>query len=1165
MTLELPYEIRPFDPTETLPEGVTVLEASAGTGKTHTVASIVVAEVAAGRPLDELLVVTFTRKATGTLRERVWQRLSDAVRALDGSGPPGSGQADDLDGADDPLLSHLRAGDEMAIGARRARLDKALSDFDAATIATTHGFCQQVLASLGVAGDAERELEVVDDISVLIDEAVDDLFVRRFHAGQPVLFDRAAARRIAQAVVANPDAKIGKVDGASEEARLRRRFAVTLRERIVEQKRRGRIVTYDDLLTRLADSIEHPANGAIVAERLRRRYSMAIVDEFQDTDTVQWRILRAAFGRAPCRLVLVGDPKQAVYAFRGGDVPAYLQATRGAHKRTLDISWRSDQPLLRGLDALLAGAELGAPEIAHRPLVARPGAEQPRLLGPDVGAPLTVRILDRSTSHVARTPRGLAQKQSAREIIAVDVAGEAARLLTNGTTVVERDAHGEPRGERLLHPGDIAVLVRSHRDAETVRRALQTAGIPAVGHGGASVFSTDAARHWLDLLKALESPTYGARVRAVVIGPFFGWDAEQLGTATEEQWDLVDERIHDWLRVVRRRGISALLRRIERTEGLTARLLGRLGGERALSDLRHLAELLDTWYAAHPSSLSVLVTWLAEQIAEADRDTESSRRRLESDADAVAIHTIHGAKGLEFPVVLLPSMWEGPWTPDDQLPVFHDEEGDRCVGVGGGGDVHEHQMRLMLRERDDEELRLLYVALTRARHRVVVWWATSADARSAAFARLLLGRDGLTGEVAQVLAKVPDEAAIADRLRAVADTVPGCIAVEDTATASVGAGADRFVAPAAVVDALGVSRFDREFDRSWVRTSYSGLTAAAHDAAPLTLDVLEMTGITEITEIDERVKVDESPIDDERAEHDLSGPDVAARDEPVVTAPAPHDPFAAALALGEIAGGPRVGTMVHELLERTDFTAPDLPAALATAADAVGARRLVEGQVDALVAGLAAAVQTPWGPRFGGRSLRDLDHANRLDELAFDLPLAGGDEPDGHVTMTAIAAVFASLPGDDPVAGYHERLADPLLEASVRGFLTGSIDLVARVGERHVVVDYKTNRLAPAGEPLTVGHYRPAELAHAMQEAHYPLQAALYSVALHRYLRWRLPGYDPARHLGGVAYLFLRGMTGEHGPLVDGAPCGVFAWQPPPSFVVDLSAVLHTGDREDHG
>ena len=158
--------------------------------------------------------------------------------------------------------------------------------------------------------------------------------------------------------------------------------------------------------------------------------------------------------------------------------------------------------------------------------------------------------------------------------------------------------------------------------------------------------------------------------------------------------------------------------------------------------------------------------------------------------------------------------------------------------------------------------------------------------------------------------------------------------------------------------------------------------------------------------------------------------------------------------------------------------------------------------------------------------------------------------------MDAIADVFAGLPADDPLAGYHERLRDPLLAAAVRGFLNGSIDLVARLGDRHLVVDYKTNVLAPADREPTAWHYRPGALAEAMQDAHYPLQAALYAVALHRFLRWRQAGYEPTRHLGGVTYLFLRGMSGPEVPVVDGEPCGVFSWQPPATFVTTLSDVL---------
>ncbi|MEO5678552.1 MAG: 3'-5' exonuclease, partial [Acidimicrobiales bacterium] len=528
--------------------------------------------------------------------------------------------------------------------------------------------------------------------------------------------------------------------------------------------------------------------------------------------------------------------------------------------------------------------------------------------------------------------------------------------------------------------------------------------------------------------------------------------------------------------------------------------------------------------SATPSSAATLARWLAEQQADQAR-ADAGRRRIESDADAVAVHTIHGAKGLEFPVVLLPSLWEGPWTDDDDPPVFHDADGGRAIGVGGSGLVHRQQVAAARHELAEEELRLLYVAMTRARHRVVVWWATAGDARHSPFARVLLGRDPVTGAVDEQLRRSPDEASVRLALLALVAPSSGAIAVEEATGPDGRADARAPIDPAG----LAVRPFDRGLDRRWVRTSYSGLTAAAHDLGP--------APAAEAVEVDER----------------------ATADEPVTAAAGPPDPFDAPVPLDEVPGGARVGTLVHDILERTDFASGDLAGALATAAAEAGARRLLPSHADALVAGLVAALETPLGPLFDGRRLRDLGRQDRLDELAFDLPLAGGDTPSGVVTMDAIAAVFASLPGDGPLAGCAERLGDPRLAAEVRGFLTGSIDLVARVGGRYVVVDYKTNRLAPAGERLTAHSYRPEALAAAMLDAHYPLQAALYEVALHRFLRWRLSAYDPARHLGGVAYLFLRGMAGPATPVTGGQSAGVFAWQPPAAFVLALSDLLDQG------
>ena len=261
--------------------------------------------------------------------------------------------------------------------------------------------------------------------------------------------------------------------------------------------------------------------------------------------------------------------------------------------------------------------------------------------------------------------------------------------------------------------------------------------------------------------------------------------------------------------------------------------------------------------------------------------------------------------------------------------------------------------------------------------------------------------------------------------------------------------------------------------------------------------------------------------------------------------------------------GPEVGTFVHRVLEATDFAAADLPRELAARIDEVRARRTIDaGDPDTVIAGLALAIETPLGPVLDGLALRDFARADRLDELGFELPLAGGDRPRGTAELSRIAAILAEfLPDGDPLAGYARRLGDADLRQSVRGYLTGSLDLVVRLpGPRFAVLDYKTNWLGDLDAPLTATQYRPSVLAAEMQRHHYVLQALLYLVALHRYLRWRLPGADPESAVAGVAYLFLRGMTGADAPVHDGAPCGVFGWRPPAGMVTALSDALDASE-----
>ncbi|MGH9176996.1 MAG: UvrD-helicase domain-containing protein, partial [Acidimicrobiales bacterium] len=424
---------QPFDVCGPLPRGVTVLEASAGTGKTFTIAALAARYVADGVPLERLMLVTFTRMATGELRERVRSRLVSAELGLANilTGKAGAG--------DDEVLRHLAEASPDVVGERRRLLAAALADFDAATIDTTHGFCQRILSGLGVAGDVEPDLTFVEDLSDLVEEVVDDLYVLRFFRDGAPPFGRKEALAIAAAAIDHPLAVVEPEAAAYETAwAMRRRFALKVRQEVEVRKRRARVITYDDLLTRLAGAVsDTSARGEAACRRLRERYQVALVDEFQDTDPIQWKVMRRAFAESDeATLVLIGDPKQAIYSFRGADVYAYLDAARiaGTHA-TLGVNWRSDQGLVTAYDALFAGSRLGHPDIAYTKVRAAGAHQSSRLTGAPRPAPLRARVVHREDG-VARTREGYVQVNAGRRRVAEDVAADLVALLSAGAELV---------------------------------------------------------------------------------------------------------------------------------------------------------------------------------------------------------------------------------------------------------------------------------------------------------------------------------------------------------------------------------------------------------------------------------------------------------------------------------------------------------------------------------------------------------------------------------------------------------------------------------------------------------------------------------------------------------------------------------------------------------
>ncbi|MHB1837239.1 MAG: UvrD-helicase domain-containing protein, partial [Solirubrobacteraceae bacterium] len=914
------------------------------------------------------------------------------------------------------------------------------------------------------------------------------------------------------------------------------------------RKRAMAVMSYDGLVMRLRATLAG-ADGEAAAAQLRGRFSVVLVDEFQDTDPSQWEILRRAFADGGTTVVLIADPKQAIYAFRGADVYAYLEAARAAGTRaTLPVNWRSDQVLIDALDALLAGVRLGHEGIVPRPVRAAAGHEGAGLSGAAVAEPLRFRVAMRDDPSLSLTTRGFAASEAARRHIAADVAAQVVQMLSSVATVTT-GTEPEP-----VRPAHIGVLVRTNRQATMIRDALHDAGVPAVVNGSGSVFATDTATEWLTLLRALERPAATSRARAAALTAFIGWSAARLDDEGDQRaWEEVHARLHQWSRILRDRGVASLLAAIELApsaaaagqapQALAARLLAQTGGERRLTDLRHVARLLHAAASEGELGPAALATWLRLRIAEADREAavdEERTRRLESDAEAVQVLTIHRSKGLEFPVVHLPFLWEPGYIPRDPEPVvFHDpQSGDaRMLDVSLSGSPYRAHREQYIREQRGEDLRLLYVALTRARHQAVLWWAGSYDSRDSALGRLLFARSD-QGDVAPYGSRTPSDAEVFARLEALAVTAgPGRIAVE---RAQLGAPV-AWSAPLEPERELDIARLGRTLDLRWRRTSYSAITAAAHEEW--------------VASEPEQPHDEDEPL--EPGTPRPAGAPAASVAADTGAEPALTDALPSPLA--DLPAGADIGTFVHSVLQATDFAAGDLDMELTRRIGEVRAVRSVQiGPVDRLVSGLRAPIETPLGPVAGEARLRDITRTNRLDELEFELPLAGGERPRGSLTPARIADLLRErLDRNDPLAGYAERLADPALQGSVRGYLTGSLDLVVRLtgdpGPRFAVIDYKTNRLAARDEPLTLAHYAPAAVHAEMLDRHYALQALLYLVALHRFLRWRVAGYDPDAHLAGAIYLFLRGMSGGAGPY------GVFGWRPPPGFVPALSDLLDGG------
>ena len=1186
-------------------DGTSLIEASAGTGKTWTIVGLYLRLLLERSVAPRsILVVTFTNAATAELKDRIRRELvalRDALEAASPSNKPESPLIDALVARVDPA--------DHALALARIRL--AVESLDEAAIHTIHGFCQRLLAENAFASAVPFETDVRATQTRLVNDVARDFWRRTIgtaHAFESRLL--AAAGRTPDALVAAArsamGARIGKIlepdavdlvalgerlatayrgasqawagerdrietmllagalngrryparsvkkwcdevdrflgydtapldspdeferfgqtfmanavnknktpphhvffaaadrlnsvlveaKGAAEAHwwRLVARFAIEGGAEVARRKIDEGWQSYDDMLMRVHEALSS-SRGDVLARAVAARYTVALIDEFQDTDEVQYAILRRLFQETGCTTVLVGDPKQAIYGFRGADVFAYLRARRSASTQlALLVNRRSSKPLLEAVNTLCgrgAGRFLLS-DISFSPAES-PAEEPATLVADDVLPPFVVWF-------VPGAPGDAAQKGSSRIRIAAAVAGEIGRMMDAADA---KQAWIEAGCERRMLTGrDIAILVSRHSEADLMRDALAACNIASVTFGDRSIFQTQEAQDFAQLLAAMVNPEDERLIRGALATPLFGLTITGLAALADNpvRWEAELARFHHYRALSEASGLIRVFREIVATTDLAGRMLGAMGGDRAITNYQQLAELLHDAQRSEGLDTVGVSRYLHRQMSEDEPAGDEAQLRLETDEGLVRIMTIHRAKGLEFPVVFCPFLWDGQARASNMVPIrFHDALNDDGPVIDfGSRDIDTHRAYAET-EALAERIRVAYVALTRAKFRCYLVWGAMKECASSALAWLMHGPD-------------TPEADLAEARRALVERMKGLSAVDfrcevDALASKTGTG----MAVVELPEALEIGKIERRIVRRLGRANsfdggvppvrrISSFSALMANAEP---DFPDHDGFVAPPSVDER-----EPADD------------------IIAFPR----------------GARAGSCLHAVFERV----------------------LVEGSVDSkawLSISTRALDEFGLPLRLAETVVRIVDHVltTTIDaQSGLSLGAVRADALQVEMEFWYPIRVERLAALDRIVVLHREARALPALaqgsipRALAKGYLKGFIDLVFEHRGRYYIADYKSNWLGP-----TIDDYGEPALAASIAAECYDLQYLLYTLAVDRYLSTRIADYDYERHFGGVFYLYLRGLRNDRG-----SRRGVYFSRPALRVVDALRALSNAG------
>ncbi|MDD9304165.1 MAG: exodeoxyribonuclease V subunit beta [Desulfobacter sp.] len=1161
-------------------EQVTLIEASAGTGKTYTITTLFARLVAMGYPVESILVVTFTEAAASELKLRIRQRLSACLSACNGQENP--------EARTDELAVFLNSQAQAPL--IRKRLSLAITCFDQAAIMTIHSFCFSVLKENAVESGVNFDMELLADSQGFFSETAMDFFTARINDEDPLFLDFLDKAGITPEKIQNelrgavarpglkvfPDAAVFRSIGdeyrqAVQEVRAiltrekdliltlisthkgvdKRSYSkknlplwLDLSQKALKEENRVFVMTeqgdplykftrtrmaqktkaahtppghpffdhcehllslylvmeenlvavklefleyyakalarmketqgacfFDDLINDLASAL-HSFRSKHLKQAVLESYQACLIDEFQDTDPGQYDIFSILF--KPKNFVLpffmIGDPKQAIYGFRGGDIFAYLSACeQSCQQFTLATNYRSAPLLVDGINAIFSRvpAPFGFKEIPFHP-VATPKTAKNRLVCDKIFAP-PFNFVFVPTKNLPQDAKGWVKKGAGLAAIPDILAKDILSLLLNPSTRIldTREKEDIPRKISLK---DMAVLVRTNDQAQAVQKALSQSNIPSFLSKTGSVFDSAQAVELFDILSAVDRPEHTGFLKAALASSVYGMTPQMFELMDKEHTLLESwqDRFASYHKIWEEKGFVPMISRLFHDEDLRPAPCDALC-ERALTNFYHLIELISKMALHQDLSRPFLLKWVQNQLSKETREETADELRLESDHSAVAIVTIHKSKGLEYPIVFLPYLWTGKGRPGTKGPVlYHDPDEDFRLCLDLGSPQIDRARAFKDQEDHAEEMRLLYVALTRASVMCQIYWGAFSGANTSALG-CLLHPDGF-----------PDETAMVEDLNDFAAKYPQSIALKAPELPP-----HPFYLPRspALDQDLVPQKMSRDILFDWRITSYSALISGQGGH--------------------ETVQREKSP----------------GLDDMII--------------LENFPKGAGAGDFFHSVFEDIDFSDP-------ATIEPIISKKLVQygfsgrGFGQQVLAMVNEVLSCPLNSRDNSLfSLDEITMDNRFTEMEFCFDMKGFD-------LAAMARLFACLPGEH---NYGQRLKKMSIP-NFKGFVKGFIDLVVQHNNKWYIMDYKSNYLGPA-----YGDYDPPNLHQAMVSHDYILQYHLYLVALDRYLRFRLKEYDYDLHMGGVFYLFIRGMKKN-------SQSGVFFHRPSKKIMEAFSGAL---------